>query len=489
MSRPRGRTGLQTWLIGSFITLGVAASLLMFLVLLPTLEGSIVTGATERTSQATVGVLEDLSEVPGAGYGLTDAEGDAYVRRLASEARGAARYLDIATGWHGADLSAAPGAFPADELTPEGDLADKSFSADPVRVRVAEGPEDQRTVFSAVRVTQGGNVAGLAEGVLLIDPDDQVVVANDAAVRMTGLGPGGQAMRGDLDPVLADLVARARSGESPVDEAEITTPGGGDLAVGAVALSEPTGAGVLTFRDVTQERALARTRRDLVANVSHELKTPVAAIRGFLELMEDDSMPPEARREFVGLMSAEAARLQRLVDEQLQLARLDAGALPMRVEAIDLAAVVRAAARPRAVLAEREGVSLEVQAPSPVPMDGDPERLEQLLLILLDNAARHTPAGGAIAVEAHVEGGDAVMSVADTGEGIPPEAIDSVFDRFYRADAARQRDDRQGAGLGLAIARGLAHAHGGDISVASRPGDGTVFTVRLPRDAGVVSPA
>jgi len=597
VSRPRGRTGLQTWLIGSFITLGVAASLLMFLVLLPTLEGSIVTGATERTSQATVGVLEDLSEVPGAGYGLTDAEGDAYVRRLASEARGAARYLDIATGWHGADLSAAPGAFPADELTPEGDLADKSFSADPVRVRVSEGPEDQRTVFSAVRVTQGGNVvgiaevavpvppptaeigslqrrvlfavilvlllataggivmsrilgrrigrvastaaslsagdlsarapemsprevatlagglnrmaervqdligtvtgerdrartlvAGLAEGVLLIDPDDQVVVANDAAVRMTGLGPGGQAMRGDLDPVLADLVARARSGESPVDEAEITTPRGGDLAVGAVALSEPTGAVVLTFRDVTQERALARTRRDLVANVSHELKTPVAAIRGFLELMEDESMPPEARREFVGLMSAEAARLQRLVDEQLQLARLDAGALPMRVEGIDLAAVVRAAARPRAVLAEREGVSLDVQAPSPVPMDGDPERLEQLLLILLDNAARHTPAGGSITVEAHVEGGDAVMSVADTGEGIPPEAIDSVFDRFYRADAARQRDDRQGAGLGLAIARGLAHAHGGDISVASRPGDGTVFTVRLPRDAGVVSP-
>ena len=170
MSRPRGRTGLQTWLIGSFITLGVAASLLMFLVLLPTLEGSIVTGATERTSQATVGVLEDLSEVPGAGYGLTDAEGDAYVRRLASEARGAARYLDIATGWHGADLSAAPGAFPADELTPEGDLADKSFSADPVRVRVAEGPEDQRTVFSAVRVTQGGNVVGIAEVAVPVPP-------------------------------------------------------------------------------------------------------------------------------------------------------------------------------------------------------------------------------------------------------------------------------------------------------------------------------
>lgn len=598
MSRQRGRTGLQTWLIGSFITLGVLASLLMFLVLLPTLEGSIVSGATERTSQATVETLEDLSEVPGAGYGLTGPEADAYVRRLASQVRGAARYYDIATAWHSANLRVAPGAFPADELTQEGDLADKSFSSAPVRVRVAEGPGDRRTVFSAVRVTQGGNVvgiaevavpvpppnaeigalqrrvllavvfvlllatfagvgmarilgrriarvadtaaslsagdlsarapeasprevatlagglnrmadrvqdligtvtgerdrartlvAGLAEGVLMIDADDQVVVANDAAVRMTGLGPdgAGQASRADLDPLLGDLVERARAGDGHVEEAEVTTREGNALAVGAVALREPAGVVVLTLRDVTQERALARARRDLVANVSHELKTPVAAIRGFLELMEDDSMPPEARREFLGLMSTEAARLQRLVDEQLQLARLDAGALPMKHEAIDLAAVVRVASRPRAVLAEREGLDLRVVADIPVPMDGDPERLEQLLLILLDNAARHTPAGGTITVEAHAQGGDAVMTVSDTGEGIPPEAIGSVFDRFYRADAARERDDRQGAGLGLAIARGIARAHGGDISVRSRVGTGTVFTVRLPRDAALGS--
>jgi len=599
VSRPRGRTGLQTWLIGSFITLGVAASLLMFLVLLPTLEGSVVSGATERTSQSTVRVLEDLSEVPGEGFGLTDEQGDAYVARLASEVRGSARYFDIATGWHAANLAAVPGAFPDDALTQEGDLADKSISPAPVRTRVAEGPGDARTVFSAVRVTQGGNVvgiaevavpvpppnaeigalqrrvlfaiiavlllatiagvvlarvlgrriarvadtaatlsagdlsarapessprevatladglnrmadrvedligtvtgerdrarslvAGLAEGVLMIDSGDQVVVTNDAAVRMTGLGPAGagQATRADLDPVLGELVERARSGDGAVEEAEITTPEGDALAVGAVALREPDGAVVLTLRDVTQERALARTRRDLVANVSHELKTPVAAIRGFLELMEDDSMPPEARREFVGLMSAEAARLQRLVDEQLQLARLDAGALPMKREPMDLAAVVRVASRPRAVLAEREGLALRVQADVPVPMDGDAERLEQLLLILLDNAARHTPAGGTITVEAHPQGGDALLTVSDTGEGIPPEAIGNVFDRFYRADAARQRDDRQGAGLGLPIARGIARAHGGDISVQSRLGAGTVFTVRLPRDAAVGSP-
>ena len=589
MSRPRGRTGLQTWLIASFVILGAAASLMMFLVLLPTLEGSLVSGATERTSESTVEVLRGLSEVPGAGYGLTDAEGDAYARQVGSEARGAARYWDVSTGQHTANLAAVPGAFPADQPTTEAQLADKSESADPVRVRVAEGPDNARTVFSAVRVTQGGAVvgivevavpvppptaeigalqrrvlfavvtvlllaaiaglamsrllgrrigrvadtaarlsggdlsarapqasprevatladglnqmaervqqlvgtvtgerdrartlvAGLAEGVVMVDPADEVIVANDAAVRMIGAG---------LPPVLSGLVAQAREEQRLVEGTEMDIPEGGALAVAAVPLSEPPGTVVLTLRDVTEQRALDRTRRELVANVSHELKTPVAAIRGFLELMEDDSMPPEARREFVGLMSAEAARLQRLVDEQLQLARLDSGGLPLEVEDMDLASLVRTAARPRAVLAGREGLDMRVHADEPVPMAGDPARLEQVLLILLDNATRHTPAGGTITVDARVQGGDALMTVTDTGEGIPPEAIGSVFDRFYRADAARARDDRRGAGLGLAIARGIVRAHGGDIEVRSEPGQGAVFTVRVPRDAAVGSTA
>lgn len=289
----------------------------------------------------------------------------------------------------------------------------------------------------------------------------------------------------DLDPGLVDLVSRARAEAQPVEGPEVTTAEGGALAVEAVPLSEPAGTVIITIRDVTQERALERTRRELVANVSHELKTPVAAIRGLLELMEDDSMPAEDRREFVRLMSAESARLQRLVEEQLQLARLDSGGLPLEREPMDLAATIRATARPRAVLAEREGVALRVEASSPVPMDGDPARLEQVLLILLDNAARHTPPGGTITVQAHVQGADAVMSVSDTGEGIAADAIDSVFDRFYRADAARERVDQQGAGLGLAIARGIVRAHGGDITVRSEPGRGSVFIVRLPRDARV----
>jgi signal transduction histidine kinase len=378
------------------------------------------------------------------------------------------RVADTAARLSGGDLSArAPQASPREVAT----LADGLN-------QMAERVQQLVGTVTGERDRARTLVAGLAEGVVMIDPSDEVIVANDAAMRMMGDG---------LDPTLTSLVARAREEQRLVEGAEVELPAGGALAVTAVPLSEPAGTVVLTLRDVTEQRALDRTRRELVANVSHELKTPVAAIRGFLELMEDESMPPEARREFVGLMSTEAARLQRLVDEQLQLARLDSGGLPLAVEDMDLASLVRAAVHPRAVLAEREGLVMRVDASTPVPMVGDPARLEQVLLILLDNAARHTPTGGTITVAARVQGGDALMTVSDTGEGIPPDAIAHVFDRFYRADAARARDDRRGAGLGLAIARGIIRAHGGDIEVRSDPGRGDVFTVRLPRDAAVGS--
>jgi two-component system sensor histidine kinase ResE len=325
-------------------------------------------------------------------------------------------------------------------------------------------------------------IGSLAEGVLAVGPDGTVTVANDAAGRMLGLPDEGGPTRLDaLPPAIIDAVLAARAGDAArVEARQVTLAGGLELELSAARLGEGPHAGtVITLRDVTEQRRLERARRDLVANVSHELKTPIAALKGFLELLEGDGVSERHRREFLVAMSQETARLERLVEEQLQLARLDAGALPLQREPVDLGDLAREVVEPRVALAAREGVTLSAHAHAgePVEVDADPARVEQILLILLDNALRHTPAGGRVEVAVGREDGQATVAVRDTGEGIPPESQAFVFDRFYRGDASREG---RSAGLGLAIARGLAAAHQGSIDLESAVGEGSTFTLRLP---------
>ncbi|HTI32567.1 MAG TPA: ATP-binding protein [Miltoncostaea sp.] len=333
-------------------------------------------------------------------------------------------------------------------------------------------------------------IGSLAEGVLAVDPDGAVMVANDAAQRLLRLGPGAESARLEaLPPAILDAVLAARAdGPDSVDRRTVALEGGTELEVTVAPLAgEHRESGtVLTLRDVTDERRLERARRDLVANVSHELKTPIAALKGFLELLEGD-VDERHRREFLGSMTQETDRLERLVEEQLQLARLDAGAVPLERERVDLAELASVVTGPRIPLARRAGVTLTAPAEGgpPVEVDVDPARIEQILLILLDNALRHTPRGGRVEVVVGRDGQDATLAVHDTGEGIAEEAQPFVFDRFYRGDPSREG---RSAGLGLAIARGLAAAHRGGIDLVSSVGEGSTFTVRLPLpEAGPVT--
>jgi two-component system sensor histidine kinase ResE len=325
-------------------------------------------------------------------------------------------------------------------------------------------------------------IGSLAEGVLAVAPDGTVAVANDAANRYLGLPEGAESARLDaLPPAILDAVLAARGPDAPaVDQRLVVLPGGVELELHVAPLADDHSAGtVVTLRDVTEQRRLERARRDLVANVSHELKTPIAALKGFLELLEGDGVDERHRREFLASMTQETGRLERLVEEQLQLARLDAGALPLERHEVELDELARVVVAPRVPLAEREGVALAARASSPAPVvvEVDPARVEQILLILLDNALRHTPRGGSVEVVVGRDGQDATLAVSDTGEGISADDQPFVFDRFYRGDPSREG---RSAGLGLAIARGLAAAHRGTITLESRVGEGSTFTVRLP---------
>lgn len=327
-----------------------------------------------------------------------------------------------------------------------------------------------------------GLVASLAEGVLAVSDRGEVTVANEAARRLLGVPRDAQTvMLDELPDSVRQVWDEARDGLEETSVLEDTLPGGVSLLLQAARVGREAGV-VITIRDVTEERRLNRARRDLIANVSHELKTPLTAVKGFLELLESDHMDPARRKEFLGLMGQEVHRLERLIAEQLELARIDAGALPLERAPHNLGEIAEDVTASRRHLAALGGIELAASVPpTPVVVDVDPARVEQIMLILLDNAIKHTPRGGKITVGVGLEPKAATISVRDTGSGISPEAQPFIFDRFYQADQSREG---VGLGLGLAIARGLAEAHGGSVDVRSAQGVGSVFIVRLPLHAG-----
>ena len=237
------------------------------------------------------------------------------------------------------------------------------------------------------------------------------------------------------------------------------------------------------------ERSFAALRR-FTADASHELKTPLTVLRAGVErAITMPSLPSEALAALEETLQ-EINRMTELVEALLMLARADEGTAPLHRETVDLRAIVEETGETGELLAAEAGVNMEVATPAdPVIVPVDASRIRQLILNLLTNAVKYTPAGGSVRLQLGPSNGRVTLTVADSGVGIAPGDLPHIFDRFWRADSARTRTgERSGTGLGLAICKWIAEAHGGTIDVHSRPGRGTTFTVTLPRETTAPTP-
>jgi signal transduction histidine kinase len=241
------------------------------------------------------------------------------------------------------------------------------------------------------------------------------------------------------------------------------------------------GAWFLASRALVPIEHAFHRQQEFVADASHELRTPLTILHSAADLLDDrGDQPASANRVLVGEIRQEIGRMERLTRDLLTLARSDRGELQLSVGRVDLGALARDLAGRVSLLARDRGVALDVQVLGQSPVvEGDPDRLQQVGLIIIDNALNHTPRGGVVQLTIERHDGAGMLRVDDSGEGIAPEHLSRIFDRFHRADPSRARSTG-GAGLGLAIARTLVEAHGGCIEVGARPGGGTRVTIHIP---------
>ncbi len=350
----------------------------------------------------------------------------------------------------------------------------------------------QRTIaeITAERKKLEAIVSGMTDGVVATDRHGQVVLFTRAAAEMLGISPDaalGRPAREVLRGRLAVLLEEAARGRVVAEELPPGLVGDRVVDVHCAPYRDDRGeviGAVAVLRDATELRRTERLRRELTANVSHELRTPLTSIKGFTETLLDGAMRDEATcRRFLTIIQSEVDRLVKLVDDLLDLSRLESRHVTLDLQPVDVGALAAHTADKLRPLADAGGLTLLVQAPPGVVAPADRDRLEQVLTNLIDNALKYTPPGGRVEVSVVPRGEEVEVTVSDTGRGIPPEDLPHVFERFYRVDRSRTRGSG-GTGLGLAIARHIVEAHGGRISVRSRPGEGTTFTVTLPRNGG-----
>ena len=339
---------------------------------------------------------------------------------------------------------------------------------------------EERNLSSAI-------LGSMVEGVAVVNGAERLVFANQSFANILGLDvpprSGGALLEIVRQTEMIEAVRQVLDGEPRV-EAEIVT---GTLrqhffaaTVAAVRAGDTSGA-VVVLHDITELRKLERVRRDFVANVSHEFKTPLTAIQGFAETLLGGAIDdPQNRERFLGIILEHARRLARLTDDLLKLSKMDADRLEVEIHSVSVAELIESCLETAQHRATEKNIDITVAGVDGLPdIAGDGRRLAEVLQNLLDNAIQYTLAGGRIILSAELRDGEVIFTVADTGIGIPKADQPRIFERFYRVDAARSRE-AGGTGLGLSIAKHLVEVHGGRIWVDSEIGQGSKFHFSVP---------
>ncbi|HTS15180.1 MAG TPA: ATP-binding protein [Candidatus Sulfotelmatobacter sp.] len=338
-----------------------------------------------------------------------------------------------------------------------------------------------------------GQLAGLlGVGVLRFDDDLRVRFANPAACAFLGREQGGldgrSALEAFADHEVEALLLAAR--DRGASGGEVPPHGEDGRALLIRARRSPWGGLWVALEDVTNLRRLERIRTEFVDNLSHELRTPLTSVRLLTETLArdlDDLVVPDRVRDRVARIDVETGHLVQMVSELLELSRIEAGGQQLYLDVVDMADVVRSSCERLQLFAERQGVRLEVRAPAGLPLvRGDVERLGQVLLNLIHNALKFSPAGTTVTAGARATPGEVEVSVADQGPGIATQDQARIFERFYKVDRARVRG-MGGTGLGLAIARHIVEDHGGRLALDSEEGRGATFRFSLPEAADLAA--
>lgn len=328
-------------------------------------------------------------------------------------------------------------------------------------------------------------LSSMADGVITFNRDGEILITNPPAERFLQawyFEQGNDAeIIAPLPPQVNELFIRVVR-EEKEQSIELSLQGRTWVILMTPLYGKTNVRGaVAVLRDMTEERRLDKLRKDFIANVSHELRTPIAMLQGYSEAIIDDiAATDEEKKEMAKVIYDESLRMGRLVNDLLDLARMEAGHITLNYETVQLAPYIERIIRKFQGLAKEKQIDLSAEFDNEdIRIRMDPDRIEQVLTNLIDNAIRHTDQNGAVKIIAEQNGGGVTIHVQDSGTGIPEEDLPFVFERFYKADKARTRG-RSGTGLGLAIAKNIVEAHKGTISVHSKLHEGTTFTFHLP---------